>query len=348
MFSQSMKRRLDGTCKKEDDLTKMIEEFFSKQEQVESYIIVEGHPNWLVDVDGSLHIRKEELLSDGTLGFKLNNVSGNLICHTPRISSALLPKHLSGEIVFDVESLNGSHTQDAVISDDDRQVFPDEFGGIQYLSNTVLSEEDIRNKVLAALFEAKYQQDKFEVTYNLDEILKRYDTLKDKTYRLEIDSQMERVHGPNIKSEERYVDCHIYITDESNERKEVKMKAHEKAVYLLFLLYEDGISIKDFPKDLNSRIPKNYDKLKNLYINIQGQLKDNNSISVEKLSQKDITPILSKVRDRIAKITPNRKYVELFAIEGYREQPFKIEAATQEQRDLIIKTFRIEREKYGL
>ena len=75
---------------------------------------------------------------------------------------------------------------------------------------------------------------------------------------------------------------------------------------------------------------------------------DNNYIGNPQLLQGDITPIRAKIKDKISVITPNKKYIEKFAIEGYKEKPFKIEAANDEHRESIIKAFGLDRELYGL
>lgn len=349
LFTDTIKRTQNGLPKKEDDLTGYIKDFFEHQRHVQSYTIVEGYPNWVVDVEGDIHVQPDNVCSDGTFGFKLGKVTGSLICHCKSISHDLLPTNLGGSIVFDIESMMPGvpkSTQPAAVSDEDKDEISDGFAGIEYLNNTSLSKEGVRGVVLTALFEAEYQKKRFGVDYNLDDILKEFNTQKDKKYCLEIELKKVVIEGPSEKKEQKCVDCHIYITDENDEKKELKMKAQEKAVYLLFTLFENGISIKDFPKE-NKTLPQR-DPLLNLYIKLHDQLKDHNSISDPKLLQSDITSIRSRIRNRITAIIPNKELVESFAIEGYKEQPFKVAAATQEQRELIIEMFHIDRDKYGL
>lgn len=350
LFTDTIKRTQNGLPKKEDDLTGYIKDFFEHQRHVQSYTIVEGYPNWVVDVEGDIHVQPDNVCSDGTFGFKLGKVTGSLICHCKSISHDLLPTNLGGSIVFDIESMMPGvpkSTQPAAVSDEDKDEIPDGLAGMELLANTPLSQKDVRDVVLSALFEAEYQKEKFKVDYNLDDILKEFNTQKDKTYRLEIELKKVVIEGPSERKEQKYVDCHIYITDENDEKKELKMKAQEKAVYLLFTLFENGISIKDFPKD-KDRTSEKYKSLLSLYLHLQDRLKDHNRIDSPHLLQGDITPIRSKIRNRITAITPNKRFVEKFAIEGYKEQHFKILAATQEQRELIIEMFHIDRDKYRL
>lgn len=349
LFTDTIKRTQNGLPKKEDDLTGYIKDFFEHQRHVQSYTIVEGYPNWVVDVEGDIHVQTDNVCSDGTFGFKLGKVTGSLICHCKSISHDLLPTDLGGSIVFDIESMMPGvpkSTQSAAVYDEDKDEISDGFAGIEYLNNTSLSKEGVRGVVLTALFEAEYQKNRFGVDYNLEDILNDFNTQKDKTYRLEIDLYKEEVTNKE-ESAQKPIECHIYITDENDERKELNMMAQEKAVYLLFVLFENGISIKDFPKDKDSTPNKNKSLLK-LYMHLQDRLKDHNYIKSPHLLQGDITPIRSKIRNRIIAITPNKQFVESFAIEGYKEQPFKVAAATQEQRELIIEMFHIDRDEYGL
>lgn len=349
LFTDTIKRTQNGLPKKEDDLTGYIKDFFEHQRHVQSYTIVEGYPNWVVDVEGDIHVQPDNVCSDGTFGFKMGKVTGSLICHCKSISHDLLPTDLGGSIVFDIESMMPGvpkSTQPAAVSDEDKDEISDGFAGIEYLNNTSLSKEGVRGVVLTALFEAEYQKNRFGVDYNLDDILKEFNTQKDKKYRLEIELKKVVIEGPSEIKEQKCVDCHIYITDENGEKKELKMKAQEKAVYLLFTLFENGISIKDFPKE-NKTLPQR-DPLLNLYIKLHDHLKDHNYISDPKLLQSDITSIRSRIRNRITAIIPNKELVESFAIEGYKEQPFKVAAATQEQRELIIEMFHIDRDEYRL
>ena len=73
-----------------------------------------------------------------------------------------------------------------------------------------------------------------------------------------------------------------------------------------------------------------------------------NYIEEPQLLQGDITPIRTKIKNKLLGITPNIEYIEKFAIEGYKEKPFKIEAANDEHRESIIKAFGLDREEYGL
>ena len=216
-----------------------------------------------------------------------------------------------------------------------------------FLTNRQLSKNEIKKQILTSLFEAERNKEKYGVDYDLEDILKEFYSEKDKDYQLEI--VPEKVTGTKNKHKIPYIDCHIYITDKNNNRKELMLKPQQKAVYLMFLLYKDGIRISDFPKNEEEITHKRkYKTYLNLYSGIQSKLVDNNYIETPQLLQPSLTPIRTKIKDQLLDIIPNIVYVEKFAIEGYKEKPFKIEAATDEHRESIIEAFGLDRELYGL
>ena len=216
-----------------------------------------------------------------------------------------------------------------------------------FLTNRQLSKNEIKKQILTSLFEAERNKEKYGVDYDLEDILKEFNSEKDKDYRLEI--VPEKVIGKKGGYRIPYIDCHIYITDNNDEKKELTLKQQEKAVYLMFLLYKDGICINDFPRNVEEiGHKKNYETYLNLYAKIQSKLLDSNYIEEPQLLQGDITPIRTKIKNKLLGITPNIEYIEKFAIEGYKEKPFKIEGANDEHRESIIEAFGLDRELYGL
>lgn len=216
-----------------------------------------------------------------------------------------------------------------------------------FLTNRQLSKNEIKKQILTSLFEAERNKEKYGVDYDLEDILKEFNSEKDKDYRLEI--VPEKVIGKKGGHKIPYIDCHIYITDNNDEKKELTLKQQEKAVYLMFLLYKDGICINDFPRNVEEiEHKKNYETYRNLYAKIQSKLLGSNYIEEPQLLQGDITPIRTKIKNKLLGITPNIEYIEKFAIEGYKEKPFKIEGANDEHRESIIKAFKLAPLEYGI
>lgn len=214
---------------------------------------------------------------------------------------------------------------------------------IDFITNKKKTREDINKNILSAFYDAEYNREKFGVEYSLEELVKEFNTQKNKTYRLEI--VPEEVAHPKAGKERTRINCHIYITDENEERTEIELQAYQKGIYLLFLLHKDGILLRHFNKEWK---PQRYKQIMDLYYSIQCKLANNNYIEFPKLKIGDLNSIRTKIKDQISKITTNKKYIEMFAIEGYAEQPFGIKAATQEHRNLIVESFGLELGEFGL
>lgn len=230
-------------------------------------------------------------------------------------------------------------------SDDD--ILDYSISSIGFLSDKPQSDNEVRNTILISLFDAEYNKERFGMEYNLEEILECFKAERTKEYRLEI--VPEKVVGKKGGHKIPYIDCHIYITDENDKKKEIILKQQEKAVYLMFLLHREGIYINEFPKTEDEIAhKKKYETHLKLYSKIQSKLLDNNYIEKPQLLQGDITPIRTKIKNKLLEITPNRKYIEMFAIEGYKEKAFKVCAATDEQRKMILDAFGIDIKEYGL
>jgi len=104
-MTNTLRRFHTGEVRKEDDITPIVKDFFEGQEQVDSYQLNENNT---IDVEGSIHIYYTE-----ELGFKLGSVSGNVICHCKRIHPSQIPLELGGEIILDIESIQGGRSTNA-------------------------------------------------------------------------------------------------------------------------------------------------------------------------------------------------------------------------------------------
>ena len=122
---------------------------------------------------------------------------------------------------------------------------------MSFLTNRQLSKNEIKKQILTSLFEAERNKKKYGVDYDLEDILKEFNSEKDKDYRLEI--VPENVISKRGVQRINYIDCHIYITDENDDRKELILKQQEKAVYLMFLLYKYNPQNEMFLKNKTKR-----------------------------------------------------------------------------------------------
>lgn len=242
---------------------------------------------------------------------------------------------------------------DIVTSPDEEDGKDYTFGGasLEFLTNTALSSNQVSQGILASLYEAEYNKERFGVDYNIDDILKVFYAEKKKSYRLEI--SLKPVKAKKAGDVLNLIDCHIYLTDEDNHQQEIKLCAQEKAVYLLFVLHSEGIPLSIFPKNESDKISQSkvaYNQIRTLCFRLQERILGYNYSDLQKIYITDITPIRAKIRAAISNITANKKYLEQFSIEGQKGAPFKIEAANDDHRDSIIEAFGLKDalQKYGL
>ena len=80
---------------------------------------------------------------------------------------------------------------------------------IDFITNKKKTREDINKNILSAFYDAEYNREKFGVEYSLEELVREFNTQKNKTYRLEI--VPEEVAHPKAGKERTRINCHIYL-----------------------------------------------------------------------------------------------------------------------------------------
>ena len=133
--------------------------------------------------------------------------------------------------------------------------------------------------------------------------------------------------------------CDIYVAD--GEDYKLDLTAGEKAVYLTFMLYEDGIRIKDTAESsFRSITQKIYNQLPddNKCEKTAGGILDTGDVIYdvyEKTLRGDISNIRAEIDDKIA----NPLIAQDFAIEGFKNKEFGISNSTPELRAQIKQAF---------
>ena len=133
--------------------------------------------------------------------------------------------------------------------------------------------------------------------------------------------------------------CDIYVAD--GEDYKLDLTAGEKAVYLTFMLYEDGIRIKDTAESsFRSITQKIYNQLPddNKCEKTAGGILDTGDVIYdvyEKTLRSDISRIRAEIDDKIA----NPLIAQDFAIEGFKDKEFGISFSTPELRAQIKQAF---------
>ena len=133
--------------------------------------------------------------------------------------------------------------------------------------------------------------------------------------------------------------CDIYVAE--GEEYKLDLTAGEKAVYLTFMLYEDGIRIKETAESsFRSITQKIYNQLPddNKCEKTAGGILDTGDVIYdvyEKTLRSDISRIRAEIDDKIA----NPLIAQDFAIEGFKDKEFGISFSTPELRAQIKQAF---------
>jgi hypothetical protein len=130
------------------------------------------------------------------------------------------------------------------------------------------------------------------------------------------------------------IDCHIFV----GEGKELKLKPVWKAVYLTFLSLEKGIGIETATPAFTKRIQKIY---KSLPDTSQKDPDNSGILHVDYVQPKTLRGYMSHINDEIAKHIPNGIVMLEFAIEGEKDDAFKVLRSTPEIREQIATTFNL-------
>ena len=323
LWSNTFDRARMVKPRKEDDLTKLIEEFFSHQKEVSSFVIVDNK-EWVVDVEGSVHLDQNDLY-DGELWFSIGKLSGNLYFNGQHFKPSVIPTELGGEVIIlrDEEELAKSKGQKGNSEDDDQL----RMGVI-----THKSREQVVKQLETALTESLangYDIDVQEILTRLSEDWKN----KDK-YQLRVMIEDIEYDYGSYKRKSDKLECEFYI---SPSEKPLNLSAIEKATYLLFIFHEGGIS--------PSNIKTNHIRVwRKIYSKLAHSVQDNDNGLLSEDFMDNYKPTTlngyrSKIRKEIHKRISNSKIVDEFAIEGEEGTPFKVQRATDEMRAEIRKKF---------
>lgn len=347
-WKNAVKRSNSNEIRKEDDQTLCIKDFFERQNQ-DNYTIEKTDKEFFVDVEGDIHIHPEDIGGDGTLGFKLRKVAGNLVCHTSSISKNVIPDELGGSIVFELENKDDKPEEAAPaqnqepgqsgICDDCPYMkgaqADDGFGGMEMLQKEPPSKQKVKLALESLI------SDCLEYGYDIDydAIRKTIEEQKNnsKNYNLRINIVFEK--GSKYRSMKNKVieRLDIYVSDNDDDL--LKLSAIEKATYLTFLLYNDGngVVIEDMKKDFVELMISIYKRVPGRELKIITD--NNNNITTGNLTLTTLAGYRNGIRNAIKKKLRYNGLVNEFAIEGYKNQAFRISKSTEEIRKQIREAF---------
>ena len=320
LWNKSINRSNEGTIRLEDDKTNQITEFFSNQQDVALYEIIEKQ-NWIVNVEGSIHLDEYDL-DNGELFFKIGKLTGNLYCHCKHFKQSVVPNELGGEIVFVLDEEEQWKNRQA---DGDEEGI----GSLQCLRVPPTKAQVI--KKLEQVF-TDYIAEGYDI--NFDEIIERLKEEWDNKnkYELKVEAKRRSKGGP--------IDCDIYIIG-GNDDSPLKLQVIEKAIYLTFILQENGIKLEYTTSSFWTTARKIYSQLAGDKV-----MNEASGIMSDEFLQSDamattINGYRSKIRSEIKKRISNERIVDEFAVEGYKNEPVFVSQATPKIREHIKDVFEL-------
>ena len=335
LFIGSIERMKSGTLRLEDDLTPIIDEFFSNQPNVEKYEIVErkntkdiisqenelvgivADLKWAVDVYGDIHLYEDNLIN-GDLFFKIRMLTGNLYCHCKHIKPSVIPSKLYGDIVF--------------VPDEEEQWKHRQNENTEIVGMECLTAAPTKSQVIKKLEQVFTDYIAGGYDIDLDDIIEK---LKD-----EWNNKNKFTLIVEAKRRQRgiLVDCDIYIKGGKDDSP-LKLQVIEKAMYLTFMLQEKGIKLEYTTPDF-------WKTARKIYTQLSGDkaMSETSGIMSDEFMMSDamsttINGYRSKIRSEIKKRISNDKIVDDFAVEGYKNKPVFVKKATPEIRNHIREVF---------
>ena len=175
-----------------------------------------------------------------------------------------------------------------------------------------------------------------------EEILTIYEEEKAaiKTYKLDIQVKWKKVKEykhPNWVIHKKMTACDLSLIDNMGNSYPFKLEAMAKAIYLTYLFFEDGIAYTQI-----SSSDEFYNIFEKIYNKLPRVKSDPRRFNLEDKDDLDtFTNYISRIRKAILNATNDTYAVEQFAVEGWRKDNYGIAGATDENRDVVRKEFRI-------
>ena len=207
----------------------------------------------------------------------------------------------------------------------------DDFWGMEAITTRVRSKADIVKSIkvaLADLISSKYEED-----VNISELFEdvKEHSISEENYCLNL--EIEKRKSGKIK-------CDIYLTEDKSI--ELNLNPIQKAIYLMYILREQGVAVDDLMNDDWKAAKQIYSQL---YHTAQKTvLKDKATDTEVKydlgILDKPFTPssvrgYISEIRDKLKDLIYFQSIRNEFSIEGKRGEPFKIRKSTPALRDYI-------------
>ena len=175
------------------------------------------------------------------------------------------------------------------------------------------------------------------IELDIDKVRKKVedDLNKKVDYKLRLDIQFkEKNHWPT-----KCTVCDIYVAE--GEEYKLDLTAIEKAVYLSFLLFENGITVLDAYDNVREITKKIYVPLPEKNEKDSGGITDDSNMTYDAYIG-TLRGILSDIRAAVAEKVSNPIIAQEFCIEGFKKSPYGIERTTAELREQIRREFHLD------
>ena len=175
----------------------------------------------------------------------------------------------------------------------------------------------------------------------LDEIIELYKTEEKnrKTYTLDIQIDKKEVYEKG-KPVQKIKSCELCLIDNLGEPHPFHVPVQSKAIYLTFLLFEDGFWIKEIAGNKGF-----YNAFKTIYLQLPYSSKASlpkNFDNLKRIGSDQYVYFLQKIgdiRDAIMDATNDNSARRQFAVEGNADTPFCVAGATDEHRAKVRREF---------
>lgn len=175
----------------------------------------------------------------------------------------------------------------------------------------------------------------FDIELDVDKIKKKVkDSLKSNVdYNLTLDIQTKK-EGPLSFC----TVCDIYVADEKDYK--LDLTAVEKAIYLTFMLYKDGIKVTETHNSFRKLTQKIYNRLpdEDKCEKTAGGILDTGFVNPQVYAN-TLRGYISTIRDEVALKIAHPLVAQDFAIEGFKDKEFGIAMSSPELRAQIKKAF---------
>ena len=182
----------------------------------------------------------------------------------------------------------------------------------------------------------------FNLGISLDELIDTYKEAEKsvKRYRLDIQVKWKEVkeyRHPKWIIHKKMTACDLSLIDNMENVYPFKLEAMAKAIYLTYLFFEDGIAYTQI-----SSSEEFYNIFKQIYSKLPRVKSHPRQFDLENNDDLDtFTNYISRIRRSILEATNDNYAQEQFAVEGWRKDNYRIAGASDENRDLVRKEFRI-------